>query len=410
MLPDLDCWCRALLASRRGHVTLLFDPFSYETQEDPFPSYERLRDEAPVWRSPEHGFFAISRHADVLEALRDTELFSNRHGMVLESGFEENADRVFSLLAMDPPRHDRVRALVSRGFTPRRMAALEPYVRALANARIDEFASSGRCDFIGDYAAQIPMNVISEMLGVPESDREPLRALADQVLHREEGSAEVPAAALGASAEMGAYFADWVSDSRRRDRDDLAGTILRAEVDGKRLSAEELIGFLFLLVIAGSETTRNLLGNAVYWLSRNPSERERVLADPALISAWVEETLRYDSPTQAVARLITRDAHFAGGSLCEGEKALLLLGSANRDARAFDDADVFRIGRDTTASLAFGRATHFCLGANLARLEARVCLEELLRKLPRYQVSGEGARRLRSTSVHGFASLILEFS
>jgi hypothetical protein len=404
MSPHCDC------SGLARTVTVLFDPFSYETQEDPFPSYERLRDEAPVWRSPEHGFYAISRHADVLDALRDPELFSSRQGMVLESGFEENADRVFSLLAMDPPRHDRVRALVSRGFTPRRIAALEPHLRALANARIDGFVSAGRCDFIADYAAQIPMNVISEMLGVPEADREPLRTLADQVLHREEGSAEVPAAALRASAEMGAYFADWVSDSKRRGRDDLSGTILRAEVDGKRLSVEELIGFLFLLVIAGSETTRNLLGNAVHWLSRNPAERERVLADPALVPAWVEETLRYDSPTQAVARLITRDGRFAGASLRAGQKALLLLGSANRDPRAFEDADVFRIGRDTTASLAFGRGTHFCLGANLARMEARVCLEELLRRLPRYEVAREGARRLRSTSVHGFASLILEFS
>jgi cytochrome P450 len=248
------------------------------------------------------------------------------------------------------------------------------------------------------------------MLGIPESDRERLRGLADQVLHREEGSSEVPAAALRASAELGGYFADWASDSKRRDRDDLAGTILRSEVEGIRLSADELIGFLFLLVIAGSETTRNLLGNAVYWLSRNPAERERVLADPGLVPAWVEETLRYDSPTQAVARVITRDASFAGVALRAGEKALLLLGSANRDPRAFEDADAFRIGRDTTASLAFGRATHFCLGANLARLEARVCLEELLRRLPGYEVAGEVAQRLRSTSVHGFASLTLEFA
>jgi cytochrome P450 len=303
-----------------------------------------------------------------------------------------------------------VRALVSRGFTPRRVAALEPHIRTLANACIDTFADAGRCDFIRDYAAQIPMNVISEMLGIPESDRQRLRGLADRVLHREEGSSEVPAAALRASAELGGYFADWVSDSKRRNRNDLAGTILRAEVEGIRLSADELIGFLFLLVIAGSETTRNLLGNAVYWLSRNLAERERVLADPGLVPAWVEETLRYDSPTQAVARVITRDASFAGTALRAGEKALLLLGSANRDPRAFEDADEFRIGRDTTASLAFGRATHFCLGANLARLEARVCLEELLRRLPDYEVAGEAAQRLRSTSVHGFASLTLEFA
>ena len=385
----------------------LFDPFSYETQEDPFASYARLREEARAWRSPEHGFWAISRHADVLAALRDPVRFSNREGMVLESGFEENAVAVFSILAMDPPRHDQARSLVSKGFTPRRIAELVDYLRALATREIATLRDRGSFDFIADYAARIPMHVISEMLGVPDADRDLLRALADQVVHREEGSAEIPPASMQASLELRGYFADWVADAKRRNRDDLAGTILRAEIEGERLSEEELIGFLFLLVIAGSETTRNLLGSAVYWLWRTPEQRARVVADPALVPDWVEETLRFDSPTQAVARVMGEDTELGGARLRAGEKALLLLGSANRDPRVFDAAHEFRIGRDTSAMLAFGKGTHFCLGANLARLEARVCLDELLRVAPRFELDAAGARRLRSTSVHGFAALPL---
>ena len=384
---------------------VLFDPFSYDTQEDPFPSYARLRAQAPVWRSPDHGFWALARHADVLAALRDPELFSSREGMVLESGFEADAVQVFSLLAMDPPRYEAARALVSRGFTPRRVSALEPHVRALAGAALDALAGRDAADFIADYAARIPMDVISSLLGVPAADREGLRALADRVLHRDEGVASIPADSMQASLALRGYFADWVADAGRRGRDDLAGTILRAEIDGRRLAADEVIGFLFLLVIAGSETTRNLLGNALYWLDANPEVRARVHADPGSVPAWVEETLRYDSPTQAVARVVTRDVRFRGLPLAAGEKVLLLLGSANRDPEVFDAPDVFRPGRETAASLAFGKGTHFCLGANLARLEARVCLEEWIRRVPRYAVQAGGAKRLRSTSVHGFASL-----
>ncbi len=397
-------------ARKSDPVTLLFDPFSYATQEDPFPVYTRLRDEAPVWRSPEHGFQAISRHADVLAALRDPALFSSREGMVLESGFEANAVQVFSLLAMDPPRHGAVRALVSRGFTPRRMAELEDHIRYLARRQIDALAGASRSDFIADYAARIPMNVISEMLGVPPGDRDDLRSLGDRTLHRDEGSSSVPPDALQASLDLRGYFSDWVADAKRRGRDDLAGTILRSEIEGERLSQDEVIGFLFLLVLAGSETTRNLLGNAVYWLAENPDQRARVRSDPSLVPAWIEEALRYDSPTQALARLVTRDATFAGASLRAGDKALLLLGSANRDPRAFEDPDAFRIGRDARSSLVFGRGTHFCLGANLARLEARVCLEEWMMAFPDYAVAADSGRRLRSTSVHGFASLLLELA
>ena len=220
----------------------------------------------------------------------------------------------------------------------------------------------------------------------------------------------MPPDALQASLDLRGYFSHWVADAKRRGRDDLAGTILRSQIDGERLSQDEVIGFLFLLVLAGSETTRNLLGNAVYWLAENPDQRARVASDPSLVPAWIEEALRYDSPTQALARLVTRDATFAGASLRAGDKALLLLGSANRDPRAFEDPDAFRIGRDTRSSLVFGKGTHFCLGANLARLEARVCLEEWMRVFPDYAVAADGGRRLRSTSVHGFASLLLELA
>jgi len=384
---------------------LQFDPFSYATQEDPFPSYERLREQAPVWRSPEHGFYAIARHADVLAALRDPARFSNRQGIVIESGFEQNAIAIFSILAMDPPRHDQARALISRGFTPRRVGELEPYIRALAVTRLAALRDARRIDFITDYAAEIPLQVICEMLGVPEADRNSLREFADAMIYRDEGSSDIPPSAVQASLDLRGYFSDWVADAKRRSREDLAGTILRAEIEGERLSEDEVIGFLFLLVLAGSETTRNLLGNAVYWLWRYPEQRAAVIGDPSRVPEWVEETLRFDSPTQAVARVIERDTRVGAVDLPAGARALLLLGSANRDPRVFDAADEFRIGRDTSAMLAMGQGTHFCLGASLARLEARVCLEEWLRFAPAYELDAEAAQRLRSTSVHGFSTL-----
>jgi cytochrome P450 len=383
-----------------------FDPYAYEVHEDPYPVYARLRDEAPAYRNDELGFWALSRHADVLAGFRNAEIFSSRHGVSLDlDAFHENAHTTMSFLALDPPRHDRLRSLVSRGFTPRRVAELEPRVRAMATRFLDDCVAQREFDFIRDFAGKLPMDVISEMLGVPETDRATLREWADLVVHREEGVQGLPATAAQSALRMLDYFAKMIAERKRSPRDDLTGALLAAEIDGDRLSDREIIGFLFLMVIAGNETTTKLLGNALYWLWRNPSQRDRLRADASLVPRWVEETLRYDNSTQALARLVARDVELHGQKLRSGDRVVLLVGSANRDERAFPDPDRYDLLRDTSASLAFGQGVHFCLGASLARLEGRVALEETWKRLPGYEIDPAGIARVHSVNVRGFAAL-----
>ncbi len=346
----------------------------------------------------------------MLAAFKDWQRFSSAQGVSLEpQAVHPRADAVMSILAMDPPRHTRMRALVSRAFTPRRVAGLEPGIRELAIHYLEGLRPRGACDFIQDFAARLPMDVISEMLGVPAADRDGLRRQADLVVHREEGVAGVPPAGLAAAAGMIQYFAGLLAQRRRTPRDDLLGALLAAELEGDRLSDREVIGFLFLMIIAGNETTTKLLGNALYWLGRHPGERDKLRADPTLIPRWVEETLRYDNSTQALARSVTRDLELHGEKLAAGDRVLLLLGSANRDERVFPRADAYDILRDTSASLSFGHGTHFCLGAALARLEARVALEEVQRRLPDWEVDASRLVRVHSINVRGFASLPIGF-
>ncbi len=388
-----------------------YDPYAYEMHEDPYPTYAALRAEAPVYRNEQLGFWALSRHADVLTGFRDVTRFSNRNGVSLDpASSHPRAHAMMSFLAMDPPRHTRMRALVSRGFTPRRIAELEPRIRALANRHIDAFIATGRCDFIKDFAGKFPMDVISEMLGVPEADRDQLRAWADLVVHREEGMTDVPPAGMEAAMHMLGYFGQLVADHRAQPRDDLTAALLTAEIDGDRLDDVEILGFLFLMIIAGNETTTKLLGNAVYWLWRNPEQRRLVAGDPSLIPRWVEETLRYDGSTQALARTLVGDLELHGQRMRDGDRIVLLVGSANRDERVFPDPDRFDVLRDTSAMLSFGQGTHFCLGAALARLEARVALEEVQRRFPDYVVEPAGIARVHSVNVRGYAALPVSFT
>jgi hypothetical protein len=388
-----------------------YKPYAYATHEDPYPIYRALRDEAPAYRNEALDFWALSRHADVLAAFRDPVRFSNRNGVSLDpAAWTPAAQATMSFLAMDAPRHTRMRALVSRGFTPRRITDLEPRVRELARLHIDRVIDAGRCDFIRDVAGKLPMDVISEMLGVPEADRDQLREWADTVVHREEGITDIPPAAQQAAAALLGYFADHVTAYRARPRDDLTGALLRAEIDGDRLTDYEVLGFLFLMIIAGNETTTKLLGNALYWLWRNPDQRALVRADPGLIPRWVEETLRYDGSTQALARTVTTDVELHGQTLRADDRVVLLIGSANRDERVFPDPDRFDVLRDTSAMLSFGHGTHFCLGAALARLEGRVALEEVQARLPDYEIDDANLVRVHSVNVRGFASMPIEFT
>jgi len=389
--------------------TVVYNPYDWQTQEDPYPVYRRLREEAPVYRNPELDFWALARHADVQAAFRDPVRFSNTQGVSLEREQVREARVVMSFLAMDPPEHGRVRALVNRGFTPRRVRDLEPSIRALATHYIDAFVEKGECDFIAEFAGKLPMDVVSEMVGVPASDRDELRAWADLVLHREEGNPNVPPEGMTAAANLLGYFSKHVATNRAKPRDDLTGALIQAELDGDHLADADIVAFLFLMIIAGNETTTKLLANALYWLGRNPEERAKVDADPALVPAWAEETLRYDPSSQLIARTTTCDVEVRGHTIPEGARVGLLIGSANRDELAFEDPDAFDVHRNTSNSMAFGQGTHFCLGASLARLEARVALEEIQRRIPGWRVREEGLVRVHSSNVRGFAAFPIEF-
>ncbi|MWK33379.1 cytochrome P450 [Actinomadura sp. J1-007] len=383
-----------------------YSPYDYAVHEDPYPIYARLRDEAPLYRNDELGFWALSRHADVAAAFRDHATFSSANGVSLEpSAWGPHAHKTMSFLALDPPRHTRMRALVSKGFTPRRVARLGDGIRELARGYLDAALDEREFDWVADFAGLLPMDVISQMMGVPEGDRAEVRRLADLVVHREEGLNDVPPAGMGAALELVGYYQDMVGERKRRRRDDLTSALLDAEVDGDRLDDREIIAFLFLMVVAGNETTTKLLANALYWGARNPAQAAKPFADPGRVDAWIEETLRYDTSSQMLARTVAKDTVLHGRTVPEGDRLLLLVGSANRDPRVFERPDDYDLDRDTSQLVSFGGGRHFCLGANLARLEARIALTELVGRVSRYEVDEGRAERVHSVNVRGFARL-----
>jgi cytochrome P450 len=388
-----------------------FSPYDYQVQDDPYPFYRRLRDEAPLYRNEELDFWALSRYDDVAAAFREHVQFSNANGVSLDpSAWGPRAQRVMSFLAMDAPRHTRMRALVSAGFTPRRVRDLEHRIRELARKHLAACLPQGSFDFVSEFAGLLPMDVVSELVGVPEADRRELRDQADALLHREDGLAAVPRAASEAALKLIVYFVEMVAARRAgpgagQGAPDLTSALLSAEIDGDRLTDEEIVGFLFLMIVAGNETTTKLLANTVYWGWRHPAQLAGPMADPALVDRWVAETLRYDSTSQLIARTVTRDFTAYGQTVPAGHRLVLLIGSANRDPAVFGDPDRYDLDRDTSALISFGAGRHYCLGANLARLEATVALTEFTRLVGRYEVDEAKAERVHSANVRGFTTL-----
>jgi cytochrome P450 len=383
-----------------------YSPYDYEVHEDPYPFYARLRTEAPLYRNEELGFWALSRHADVSAGFRDNARFSSAEGVSLDKlASGPHAHKTMSFLAMDPPRHTRMRSLVARGFTPRRVVELEPRIREIAREYLDRAKELDEFDIIGDFAGKLPMDVISEMMGVPVADRDEVRRLADLLVHREEGVEDVPPAGIEAAITLFGYYTDMIAQRRRQPTDDLTSALLVAEIDGDRLDDEDIVAFLFLMVVAGNETTTKLLGHCLYWAWANPAEREKVWSGSHTIEQWIEETLRYDTSSQLLARTTLVDVELHGGVIPKGDRVVFLVGAANRDPEVFVDPDRYEIGRDTTQIVSFGLGRHFCMGASLARLEARVALEEFIARFAGYEIDGERSRRVHSTNVRGFATL-----
>jgi cytochrome P450 len=393
---------------------VLLDPYDYDFHEDPYPYYKRLRDEAPLYHNADLGFWALSRHRDVLAGFRNSTTLSNKFGVSLDPASRgPHASKTMSFLAMDDPAHLRLRTLVSKGFTPRRIRELEPRVTEIATQHLDTMlekaSDSGGAqtvDYVNEFAGKLPMDVISELMGVPVEDRDQVRAWADGVMHRDEGVTDVPPAAIEASLNLIVYYQEMVAQRRRRLTHDLTSALLEAEIDGDRLTDDEILGFMFLMVIAGNETTTKLLANAAFWGHKNPDQLTGVYADLERVPLWVEETLRYDTSSQILARTVEGELTLYDTTIPDGDVVLLLPGSAHRDERVFENPDDFIIGREIGAKLqSFGSGAHFCLGAHLARMEAKVALTELFKRIRGYTVDEANAVRVHSSNVRGFAHL-----
>ena len=388
---------------------LVFSPYDYAVHEDPYPFYARLRSEVPVYHNPELDFWALSKYSDVREAFRAPEVFSSAMGVSLDpAAYGPHAYKTMSFLAMDDPRHARLRRLVSKGFTARRVDALSEGIEKISRQYWGECLQRARdnetIDFVDDYAGKLPMDVISDLMGVPEPDRAELRRLADLVMHREEGVQDVPQDSMVAALDLITYYQGMVADRRRSRTEDLTSALIDAEIDGEKLDEDEILSFLFLMVVAGNETTTKLLANALFWGHEYPDQSRRVLDDPTLVPQWVEESLRFDTSSQMVLRTTTAETTIRDVTIPAGEKVLLLIGSANRDHEIFPNGDVYDLSRDTSASLSFGQGPHFCLGAHLARLEARIALDMMSRTISGYELL-PGAERVHSSNVRGFAHL-----
>ena len=386
-----------------------FDPYSDECHRDPYPVYRSIRDQAPAYHDDELDFWALSRFGDVIEALHAPATFLSGDGINLEGQARSPYPMI---IAMDPPRHDQLRALIARGFTARPVAANGPNIRRLAGELIDGFAAAGRVEFVDSYSGALPLLVIGSLLGIERDGLAEFRRLGDALMNQDPADPPSIEAGKAASAAILEGIGAILDERRRAPRDDLVSALISATVDGEGLSEDEIIGFCYLLILAGTETTANLLANGVMALAGHPGQRAELRADPSLIPGAVEEMLLWDSPVQSDARTMARPVELHGRVIPEGEKVLLLFGSAGRDEREFRDPDRFDVHRRIERHLTFGHGIHYCLGAALARLEAQITFEELLARIPDWEVDGDARSldRIRSYMVRGPARLPLTFT
>jgi cytochrome P450 len=385
-----------------------YDPFDYRQQEDPYPVYAWLREHAPLYRNEERQFWALSRHADVVTALRQPQLFSNRSGTTLEPElWGPHAVKTSFFLAMDPPEHGLRRGLVSSAFSPRMVANMEPRIRQITRARLKALRDQTTFDFATDYAATLPNDVLCEMLGIPEQDWDLIRVNTDALSIRQDGSDERGSTSIAAALWMAEYFLGLITGLRRRPAEDLTSAMIKAEVHGEKLTDSEIVSFLFVMIGAGNDSTGKTIGNAWYhgWL--HPEVQQAGLNGRA--ADWATETLRYDSASQLVARCLTRDTEIHGVALQEGARIAILTASANRDRRVFAEPDRYDIDRpDNSRLVSFGHGPHHCLGASLARLEMRIALDEISTLISSYEIDIARAHRVHSPYEHGFTSLPCE--
>lgn len=390
---------------------MIYDPYSRQMQEDPYPTYRYFRDEEPCSYNPTMGFYALFRFEDVWQATLDWKTHSSSLGPILENKGEIPGE-VMSIIGMDPPRHVRIRNLVSKGFTPRRIADLEGEIRRIARIQLDAVAGERSFDFQAALSNLLPMDVISALVGIPEEDRATYRGWVDKGLERDPETGKPPPGAVEGMWSASAYVQRLLAERRVRPRDDLVSLLAHSEyedVDGatKRLADHEVGAFIGLLAAAGAETTTKLLGNCMVYLARHPDQRRRLWQDPRLLPDAIEEVLRYDAPSQFQGRVAMCDVRAHGVVIPEGARVALVTGAAGRDPREFPDPDRLDVRREPARSLYFGHGQHVCIGKSLARLEARVALEELALRWPEWRVDESGLTRTYQAHVRGFQNVPL---
>jgi hypothetical protein len=400
-----------------GFVFGGFNPWLEETRRDPLPAYRRLRENEPIRRNRWQGSWLLSRYDDVAAVLRDPRFTTDRTSLLpfrlMRRASRRHPDFVSlldrNLLMLDGDEHRRVRSLVSKAFTPRRVEALRPRVEAIVDELLDAVAAQGRMELVHDLAHPLPVIVIAELLGVPLADRERFRGWSNdvvQILDLLSGREGLRPAWRGAQG-LAEYFRALLAERRRAPQDDLLSAMLAAEEEGRALGEGDLLSLCALLLAAGHETTTNLIGNAVLALLRHPGERRRLQDDLALMPGAVEEFLRFDSPVQVTDRVVTEDLDFRGHRFRRGQLAVCLLGAANHDPARFADPERLDVTRADRGHLAFGLGPHVCLGAPLARLEAEVALAGLLRRFPDFSGPTEPPARRASVVLRGPAVLPL---
>jgi cytochrome P450 len=384
-----------------------YDPTDWQTQIDPYATYAWLREEAPVYHNEKLNFWALSRFDDVWDAHLDYETFSSAWGQTLE----KTAMPLPMMISMDPPKHTRVRQLVSKVFTPRRIGELEPTVRKITTDRLEGLEPGDQIDLFERLASVMPMDVISAMLGIPEEDREHVRRHTNTFMHRESNTLEIPEIARDAMKQILEYFVGFIREREARPQDDLISALIGADLrdvetgEMTRLSFEELLGFCMLLGSAGHETTARLICNSAVTLFRHADQRAQLATDPTLFPNAVEELLRVDPPSQVQGRWSTRPWTRHGVTIPEDVRVLLLTGAAHRDERQFEDPDRFDIHRRLDRTVHFGQGHHLCIGKTLARQECQIAFEELIGRFPDYEVDEANLEWSHNNNVRGYAKV-----
>ncbi len=385
---------------------IYYDQYDRLIDDDPYPIFKRLREEAPLWYNEKYDFWVLSRFEDVRQASLDTDTFSSNYGTVLEL-MDDDPTNHTSIINEDPPYHNQLRAVVAPFFTPAKISSFEDEVREIVVGYLAPLEGKGEFDFVQDFARWVPMDVVSALLGIPQEDRKTINTWGDQINHRDEGQVELGPVQVEAFSRSNAYFENMLMQRRAHPRDDLASLIATGscvDEQGERpLTTDEAVAMIQIIGIAGNETAARLLASAAWLLGKYPEQRQKLRDDPKLIPKAVEELLRIDPPSPIQFRRVLADVEMHGAVIPKGSNIGLLTASANRDDRQYEDPDRFDIERTPRRHVGFGYGIHSCLGAWVARLEVRVALEEVLARFPDWQVDEANMQRVRTSTVRGFS-------